>query len=212
MLDDWQFFGPDSERAVWYTGKPWGWKLRPSLDVRTMSRNAYIVTVVALCGLMMGCIPVPKKSVVRYGVEGRVADAASGQPIAKARISVAVDGREFSKKTNREGAFKVAPEMHHFWTWLGGPMWMDATRATVQISVAGYAPYDRTFIVRSEGLDAPVPDKDRLEGSYLLLDEIGMKKGEPGGAADGGQPSSSETRRGSEAAGLRRCGGSPRPR
>jgi hypothetical protein len=23
-LDDWQFFGPDSERPVWYTGKSWG--------------------------------------------------------------------------------------------------------------------------------------------------------------------------------------------
>jgi hypothetical protein len=23
-LDDWQFFGPDSERPVWYTGKYWG--------------------------------------------------------------------------------------------------------------------------------------------------------------------------------------------
>jgi hypothetical protein len=23
-LDDWQFFGPDSERPAWYTGKSWG--------------------------------------------------------------------------------------------------------------------------------------------------------------------------------------------
>jgi hypothetical protein len=23
-LDDWQFFGPDSERPAWYTGKVWG--------------------------------------------------------------------------------------------------------------------------------------------------------------------------------------------
>jgi hypothetical protein len=25
-LDDWQFFGPDSERPAWYTGKYWGQK------------------------------------------------------------------------------------------------------------------------------------------------------------------------------------------
>ena len=25
-LDDWQFFGPDSERPSWYTGKSWGEK------------------------------------------------------------------------------------------------------------------------------------------------------------------------------------------
>ena len=24
MLDDWQFFGPDSERPIWYSGKSWG--------------------------------------------------------------------------------------------------------------------------------------------------------------------------------------------
>jgi len=26
-LDDWQFFGPDSERPQWYTGKYWGRKM-----------------------------------------------------------------------------------------------------------------------------------------------------------------------------------------
>src|SRR5690349_3405864 len=70
-------------------------------SVRTMSRSSRILAVVALCGLTVGCVPIPKKSVVHYGVEGRLTDGASGTAIPKDRISIVVDGREFSRKTNR---------------------------------------------------------------------------------------------------------------
>ena len=144
-----------------------------------MSRTFYILTVVTLCGLAAGCVPLPKKSVVHYGMEGRLTDADSGLPISKTNLSVIVDGREFKAKTNRRGQFKVAPEMQHFWTWLGGPMWMDATRATVEISLAGWDPYQRTFIVQSESAEAPVPpDHDRLHRSYIALGSIELKKRE----------------------------------
>ena len=167
-----------------------------------MERKAQIVTVIGLCGLMAGCIPVPKKSVAHYGVEGRLTDASNGEPIAKARVSVAVDGREFSKTTNRSGEFKVAPEMHHFWTWLGGPMWMDATRSTVNIASDGYVSYHKTLVVRSESADVPVPpDQDQLKGNYIALGNVGMKKREQDGAANRSQPARAETNQASAAAG-----------
>jgi len=132
-------------------------------------------------------------------VQGRLTDAASGVPIGKSRVSIVVDGRKFDRKTNRRGEFKVVPEMHHFWTWLGGPMWMNATRASVEIALDNYAPYQSAFIVRSESAEVPVPpDQDRLDGSYIVLGNIEMKKREPDGA---GQPIRSGTNRMSSAAG-----------
>ena len=169
-----------------------------------MSRSPYNVVVVTVCGLMIGCVPFPKTSVVHFGVEGRLVDASSSRPLGKTAISVFVDNRQFSKKTNRNGEFKFAPEMHHFWTWLGGPMLMDATRAKVQISAAGYSAYERTFIVRRESLDAAIPDGHRLSGNYVLLGNVAMNEREPASGANGRQPFNSETNRMSAAAASRR--------
>jgi hypothetical protein len=167
-----------------------------------MSRNTHALAVVFLCGLLMGCVPLPRKTVARYGVEGRLTDAATGEPIAKSRVFVLVDSQEFNKRTNRRGEFRVAPQMHHFWTWLGGPWWPDATRATVDITFDNYAPYHRTFIVRSEAPDVPVPpDHDQLKGVYITLGDVEMRGREQGGAANRGQPVGSQTNRTSAAAG-----------
>jgi hypothetical protein len=107
-------------------------------------------------------------------------------PLGKSHVSVVVDGREFDRKTNRRGEFSVAPDMHHFWTWLGGPIWMDATNATVGISMIDYTAYQSTFAVLSMDPDVPVaPDRDRLQGSYIMLGDILMKKREPD---SGGNP------------------------
>ncbi len=144
-----------------------------------MSRSTCLLVVIVLCGIAVGCIPVPKKTVAHYGVEGRLTDAATGAPIAKSRVSIWVDGQEFKKKTNPRWEFKVAFDMHHFCTWLGGPWWADATRAAVDIAIDGYTPYQRTFVVRSESLDVPLPpDQGRLKESFVMLGEIEMKRRE----------------------------------
>jgi hypothetical protein len=167
-----------------------------------MSHNPCTLAVVAFCGLAVGCVPIPKKSVAHYGVEGRLTEAATGAPMRKAHASIVVDGRELNRKTNGQGEFKVSPEMHHFWTWLGGPMWGDAKRATVEITLVGCAPYHRTFVVQSESFDIPVaPDQDRLKGSYVMLGDIEMKQREPSGASNGSQPIRSEANSTSSAAG-----------
>jgi len=135
--------------------------------------------------LVVGCVPVPKKTVARYGVEGRLTDAVSGEPITKSPFCVVVEGKAFSKETNRRGEFKLAPKMHHFWTWLGGPWLPEATRANVLITFDGYAPYQRTFVVRTEYPDVPVPpDLDRLKGCYITLGDIQMRRREQDGAAN----------------------------
>jgi hypothetical protein len=149
-----------------------------------MNRNTHILVVAGLCGMLVGCIPLPRKTVARYGVEGRLTDAATGEPIAKRHVSVKVDGQKFDKKTNRQGEFKAPPDMYHFWTWLGGPWWPDATRATVEITFVGYAPYHRTFVVKTETPDVPLPpDYIVLNGNYITLGEIGMKRREQDGTA-----------------------------
>lgn len=173
--------------------------------VRAMSPSAFILALVVLCGLAVGCVPLPKNSVVHYGVRGRLTDAASGLPIGKSHVSIVVDERKFDRTTNGRGEFKVVPEMHHFWTWLGGPMWMNATRASVEISLSDYAPYQSAFTVGRERAEGPAPpDQDRLDGSYIVLGDIQMKRREPNGAANWSQPIRSETNRASSPAGSHR--------
>jgi hypothetical protein len=75
----------------------------------------------------------------------------------------------------------------------------------VEISLDDYAPYRSAFIVSSESAEVPVgPDEDRLDGSYIVLGNIELKKREPDGAAKGSQPIRSETNATSSGAGSRR--------
>ena len=134
-----------------YTCWPEGWAHV------AMSRTSFILVLLAIPWLVSGCVPIPKKAVVRYGVQGILVDAATGATLAKNHVFVTSDGNQFKAKTNGKGEFKVRPEMHHFWTWLGGPMWRDATRVTVDISLDGYIPYRKTFIVKTESPEAQVP-------------------------------------------------------
>ena len=54
-------------------------------------------------------------------------------------------------------------------------MWMNATSATVELSVSGYASYRRTFTVVSMNADQPVaPDQGRLQKNYIELGSIAM--------------------------------------
>jgi hypothetical protein len=167
-----------------------------------MSRCVRVLAVVAVCAMAVGCVPIREKAVVHYGVRGRLLDASTGEPVAKTRVSVLVDGRNFDRKTSGRGEFKVSPEMHHFWTWLGGPVWMNATGANVEIALEGYSAYRKAFVVRSPSPDVPVPpDQDRLDGSYIALRDIEMKKREQDGAANRSQPFRIQTNRASLAAG-----------
>ena len=129
----------------------------------------------ALSVCATGCVPIPKKSVIHYGVQGRLTDAVSGKPIGKSHLVIIVDGRAFDRKTNSRGQFRVPPEMHPFWTWLGGPMWLDATRTTAEISLHGRTRFQKTFIVREERpyTIAP-PDVDQLQGGYVMLGDVAV--------------------------------------
>jgi hypothetical protein len=159
-----------------------------------MSHNAHTFAAFALCGLAVGCVPLPKKTVAHYGVQGRLLDAASRAPIEKVHTTIAVDGREFERKTNHQGEFTVSPEWQHFWTWLGGPWWPSARAATVDIAIDGYTPHHEDLKV-----EAATP-----RSGYMLLGDIEMNKRQPDAAANGSQPIRSETNRTSSAAGSRR--------
>ncbi len=160
-----------------------------AIDWRDGEIMLKLLALVALCVVAVGCVPCPAKSMVHYGVEGQLRDAASGMPIGRRHVFVVVDGRKFDRTTNRRGEFKVAPEMRHFWTWLGGPWCMDAPGATLEISLDDYALYQRTFVVRSTTFDAPVtPDQRLVRGRCLMLGDIIMKKRDPEGSGKGSPP------------------------
>ncbi len=148
--------------------------------VREMVRAAQMLVAASLCSFSVGCVPILKKHIVHYGVQGKLTDVATGLSIGKTNASIVVDRREFNRKTNHGGEFKVPPETHYFWTWLGGPWRMDATNAVIEISLHGYEPYGWTFTVRSPSSEVPVPpDKDWLCGSYIVLGDVEMKKRGP---------------------------------
>ena len=126
-------------------------------------------------------------------------------PVARHHVVVTVDDKQFEKKTNPKGEFKTAPESHHFFTWLGGPMRMNATRATIDIVFDGYVPYHRVLIVRTESPDMPLPpDKDRLSGRFIILGDIEMRKRQQDGAANESRPIRLETNQTSASADSRR--------
>jgi hypothetical protein len=142
-----------------------------------MKRNLLVYSFLGLCMLTVGCVPLPTNSVVHYGVRARVVDAESRMPVARRHVIVTVDNCRFDRKTNQNGEFEIAPEVHSYFTWLGGPMWMNATRARVEIEFDGYVPYHRVLVVRSESLDMALPpDKDRLSGRFIVLGDIEIKK------------------------------------
>ena len=53
-----------------------------------MSRTTIILLLLAVCGLASGCVPIPKKSVVRYGVQGSLEDSGTATPLAKSQVVV----------------------------------------------------------------------------------------------------------------------------
>ncbi len=160
-----------------------------------MSSSAHLLALlVATSGLAAGCIPVVRTSVVRYGVEAKLVDAKTAEPMAKQRVQVTVDGREHAKKTDRSGAFKIAPQRHHYWAWLmGGPYWVPPRGASIQVTAEGYTSYQRDWAAwpRAE----PELDQDRLKDGYINLGSIEMKRRQPDGAASRSQPIRSETNR-----------------
>ncbi len=84
------------------------WPGLAALLVGVMSRNAHVLALlVATSGLAAGCIPVVRTSVVRYGVEAKLVDANTAEPIAKRRVQVTVDGQERIKKADRSGALEI---------------------------------------------------------------------------------------------------------
>jgi hypothetical protein len=150
-----------------------------------MSRSAHILTLlVATVGLSSGCIPVVRTSVVRYGVEAKLVDAETGAPIAKQRVQVAVDGQERTKKTDKSGAFRIAPERHHYWAWLmGGPYWGPPRGASIQETTAGYTSYRRDWAAWPQA--EPELDQNRLKDGYITVGSIELTRRQPDGAANG---------------------------
>ena len=156
-----------------------------------MKASAQVLPVFFLCAVAVGCIPIPAKTVARYGVQARLVDATNGVPLAKVFLSVSIDGHECNRKTNRDGEFRVPPDWQHFWTWLGGPWRSSTNSATVDIASPGYVSYHEMIVAEPSS---------RQDG-YIMLGDIDMKRRQPYGAANRSQPVGSETNRTPSAAG-----------
>jgi hypothetical protein len=71
---------------------------RLSTGVGVMSSSAHMLALlVAISGLAAGCIPVIRTSVIRYGVEAKLVDAKTAEPIAKQTEVESGRGRPHSK-------------------------------------------------------------------------------------------------------------------
>src|SRR5262249_281264 len=91
------------------------------------ARVRFFVMLLAAATPVTGCIPVVRTSIAHYGVEGRLVDSETGEPLSKRRVEVTVDSHKYLKATNRRGEFRIHPSRHRYWAWLiGGPYWMDA--------------------------------------------------------------------------------------
>jgi hypothetical protein len=138
-----------------------------------------LALLVAASGLVTGCIPVVRTSVVRYGVEATLVDAKTTEPISKQRVQVTVDGQEHAKRTDRSGTFKISPERHHYWAWLmGGPYWGPPRGASIQVTTEGYTSYQRDWAAWPQA-DAEL-DQNRLRDGYLNLGSIEMMRRQTG--------------------------------
>jgi hypothetical protein len=158
--------------------------------------------LLATTAFLTGCIPVVRTSVVHYGVQCTLVDADSGLAVSKQRVQVTVDSREYEKRTDPRGGLKVHPERRHYWAWLmGGPFYVNPTRANIAIAPEDYALYQRESVVVPEALDAPAPDQDKLSAGYINLGTVLIRKRQPAGAADRSQPVSRVVTRASGAAG-----------
>lgn len=163
-----------------------------------------MLLLLSVASLATSCVPVLRTSVVRYGVEGRLLDADTSEPMTKRRVHVTVDGQDHVKKTNRSGAFKIPPDRHYYWAWLmGGPYWAPPRGACIGLATDRYTPYQWESAVWPQ--ETPGLDQKRLGDGYIDLGNIEMKRRQPVGPANGRQPSRSEANRTSTAATSRRC-------
>jgi hypothetical protein len=76
----------------------------------------------------------------RAGVSGRILDANDSSPLAFHDLGVQIDQESFDIKTDKNGSFSIKPEVSTRLTWLGGPILLPASTASVRIAARGYEP------------------------------------------------------------------------
>jgi hypothetical protein len=137
------------------------------------------VLLFALIVASSGCIMYPAKAIVHYGVKGTIVDTATDRPLAKSPVAVTVDGRQYNRKTNRHGRFRIPPETDWYWTWtLCGPVYPSAEQAIVQAEIEGYERFQTVALAKRPWAQTNAVLSE-VEGTYLLLDRIKMERCQP---------------------------------
>lgn len=90
-----------------------------------------------------GCIGLTHYTAVSHlGLEARLVDAGTRQPLTNTRVHVFVDGQNDNVRTDSAGSINVLPETEGHWTWLGGPIyrrwWKPGDAIVYEIEVPAY--------------------------------------------------------------------------
>lgn len=150
---------------------------RLAVFVPKVRSTVLLALMCALSVFFVGCVPIPTSSVIHYGVKASLRDAGSKQPLDRRQIVVKVDAEKFSRKTDRNGEFRIGSASRHYFTWLGGPIYPSPAQTTIEITCDGYVNYRETAVVISMSPGAQkVEDKSRLVEKCILLGNVDMTK------------------------------------
>jgi hypothetical protein len=142
-------------------------------------KTIFQIILLAACLAFSGCIGLQHmNAIVHYGVNGRLLDADTQNPITNTAVNISVDGRNRDLKTNRDGYFAVPPETNGYWTWLGGPIYKNAEEAKCEIRVSEYATFKTTFVTHEAGISTN-GTIEPVQKYCLQLGNIKLKKPEP---------------------------------
>jgi len=143
-----------------------------------MGNKVLLAFLAGVLILINGCIVYPDKYVARFGIKARLVDE-NDAPISTTHVSVTVDDKRFSTRTNKEGMFKVRPGYSWYITWtICGPIVAPTRFSDIVVSTKGYEGYEMRAYPEWG------PDRDRAESAllrpceadYLLLGDIRLSK------------------------------------
>lgn len=98
-----------------------------------------IPLAIGLCGIicaLTGCSPA--YTVSRYGVQARLIDADTKQPLDRVKTRIVIDRQEFPRTSGRDGLVAVRPDLEWHISWLGGPALISRAAANIGLAAEGY--------------------------------------------------------------------------
>jgi hypothetical protein len=127
--------------------------------------------------LLAGCMPAT--AINRYGVQARLVDRANSAIITERDIVVTVDGKEFRRRTNKNGVVEVPADVGFYWTWfIAGPVYDSRPDAQITFECENYTPYRRYWSeFQFRQTDGSIDYRKALDDDgRILLGDVPLKR------------------------------------